>query len=143
MDSPDLRVDLQALTDSILPRLPETQALYLFGSTATGGMTRNSDIDIAVLLPVLQAGTADKKLSLEVKPFLDDIAGRPVDLINLRMVSVVFKKEIIFTGERFFTADITAAEEFEMLTMSYYQKLNDERREILEELFRSKRSYAI
>jgi hypothetical protein len=30
-----------------------------------------------------------------------------------------------------------------MLTMSYYQKLNDERREILEELFRSKRSYAI
>jgi predicted nucleotidyltransferase len=143
MDSPDLRVDLQALTDSILPRLPETQALYLFGSTATGGMTRNSDIDIAVLLPVLQAGTADKKLSLEVKPFLDEIAGRPVDLINLRMVSVVFKKEIIFTGERFFTADITAAEEFEMLTMSYYQKLNDERREILEELFRSKRSYAI
>jgi predicted nucleotidyltransferase len=143
MDSPDLRVDLQALSDSILTRFPDTQALYLFGSAATGELTRNSDIDIAVLLPVVQAGTADRELSLEVKPSLDEIAGRPVDLINLRMVSVVFKKEIIFTGERFFTADITAAEEFEMLTMSYYQKLNDERREILEELFRSKRSYAI
>lgn len=143
MDSPDLRVDLQALSDSILTRFPDTQAMYLFGSAAAGEMTQNSDIDIAVLLPVLQAGTADMELTIEVRPVLEETAGRPVDLINMRMVSVVFKKEIIFTGERFFTADIPAAEEFEMLTMSYYQKLKDERREILEELFRSKRSYAI
>lgn len=135
--------DLQPLTDSILTRFPDAQALYLFGSAVTGEMTQDSDIDIAVLLPVVEAGTADPVLTLEVKPDLDEIAGRRVDLINLRTVSVVFKKEIIFTGERFFTADIAATEEFEMLTMSYYQKLNDERREIIEELFHSKRSYAI
>ena len=63
--------------------------------------------------------------------------------MNLRAVSVVFRKEIVFTGERVYTGDEFAAEEFEMLTLSLYQKLNDERREILEEFRRTGRAYEV
>jgi PHD/YefM family antitoxin component YafN of YafNO toxin-antitoxin module len=44
---------------------------------------------------------------------------------------------------RIYCADAYAADEFEMLTLSYYQKLNEERREILAEGLRSGRFYDI
>lgn len=39
----------------------------------------------------------------------------------------------IIGGELIIQADKHAVAEFEMLTLSYYQKLNEERRELLEE----------
>ncbi|MCZ7670644.1 MAG: hypothetical protein M5U34_27580 [Chloroflexi bacterium] len=44
---------------------------------------------------------------------------------------------------RIFCADEYAADEFEMLTLSYYQKLNEERREILAEFARTGRAYPV
>ncbi len=35
-------------------------------------------------------------------------------------------------NRRIYCADLCAAEEFEMLTLSFYQKLNEERKAILE-----------
>ncbi len=60
-----------------------------------------------------------------------------MDLINLRQVSTVLQKEIIMADRRIFCADPYAAAEFEMLTLSYYQKLNKERAGILAEGLRS------
>ncbi|HDQ13233.1 MAG TPA: nucleotidyltransferase domain-containing protein [Sediminispirochaeta sp.] len=134
---------LSAFTDTILRRFPESQALYLFGSAATGQTREGSDLDVAVLLPPARASQADLELYRQLRPELEEIRRRPVDLINLRRVSVVFKKEIITTGVRFYTGDADATDEFEMLSISYYQKLNDERREILQEVFRTKRSYVL
>ncbi len=57
--------------------------------------------------------------------------GRTVDLVNLREVNTVFQKEIIVDGRRIRCIDRFAADEFEMLTISYYQKLNEERADIL------------
>jgi predicted nucleotidyltransferase len=134
---------LQPAVDTVLRYFPDTEALYLFGSHEKEEGRPGSDIDIAVLLPAHLAADADAVLTFDLQPELSDALHKPVDCVNLRRVSVVFRKEIIFTGQRFFTGNTDAAEEFEMLTLSYYQKLNDERKAILEELFRTKRSYAL
>jgi hypothetical protein len=56
----------------------------------------------------------------------------PVDLLNARTVSTLFQKEIIQSGRLLYCADAYAVSEFDMLTLSYYQKLNEERKAILE-----------
>lgn len=55
----------------------------------------------------------------------------------------VFQKEIVTTGRRIACADNYAAEEFEMLTLSLYQKLNEERKEILEQFFETGKAYDV
>ena len=73
---------------------------------------------------------------------LQEALSREVDLLNARQVSTVFQKEII-GGARIYCADRYAADEFEMLVISYYQKLNEERREILAAFYRTGRAYAV
>jgi hypothetical protein len=58
-------------------------------------------------------------------------------------VPTVLQKEIVAAGRRVYQADEYAADEFEMLVISYYQKLNDERREILEAFNRTGRAYTV
>ena len=135
--------ELQPVVDIVLRHFPETEALYLFGSRMHDELRSGSDLDIAVLLSPARSADAEALLAFEVRPELEETVKMPVDCVNLRKVSVVFRKEIIFSGARIFTGDEKAAEEFEMLTMSYYQKLNDERRDILDELFRTKRAYTV
>jgi hypothetical protein len=64
-------------------------------------------------------------------------------LINLRQVPTVFQKEVILTVRRIYCADLYATEEFEMLVLSYYLKLNEERAEVLSEGLRSGRFYDV
>ena len=67
--------------------------------------------------------------------------NKDVDLINLRLAPTVLQKEIIMNGERLFQSTGTAADEFEMLVLSLYQKLNEERAGILTEGLRSGKFY--
>ena len=116
---------------TILAAYPDAQAIYLFGSYGTEDEWPDSDADIAVLLPPLQAKQVG---SLVMSPLCADLASllkRDVDLINLRLVDTVFQKEIVFADRRIYCGDEYAADEFEMLTLSYYQRLNEERAEII------------
>ena len=74
---------------------------------------------------------------------LESLLKKDVDLINLRQANTVFQKEIIMEGRRVFDADEYGTDEFEMLTISYYQKLNAERAEILQEVSASGRFYDV
>lgn len=65
------------------------------------------------------------------------------DLINLRTAPVILRKEIIAAERRVYCADIYAADEFEMLTLSLYQKLTAERREIVEGGLKTGRFYDV
>lgn len=115
----------------VLEHYPDAQAIYLFGTYGTADEWPDSDVDIAILLPPAEAKRAgvldmgDLHLALEV------LLGKDVDLINLRQVSTVLQKEVVFADRRIFCADVYAADEFDMLTLSYYQKLNQERAGIL------------
>ena len=65
------------------------------------------------------------------------------DLINLRTAPVILRKEIIAADRRIYCADEYAADEFEMLTISFYQKLNEERRGIVESALKTGRFYDV
>ncbi len=125
----------------ILAVFPNLEALYLFGSYKENTARFDSDVDLAFLLPPSLAEDVSADDYIDLKYDLAGLFQRPVDLINLRTVSTVFRKEVVEKGLRFFTGDKYSAEEFEMLTLSYYQKLNQERRGILQEFKKTGRAY--
>ncbi len=127
----------------ILNCYPQTQAIYLFGSHGTEDEWPDSDVDIALLLPHTLAKQVGSLIMSKLRVDLESLLKKGVDLINLRQVSTVFQKEIIMAERRIFYADLYAADEFEMLTFSFYQKLNEERREILNEFRETRRAYSV
>ncbi len=124
------------LLDSVIVALkrqwPELEAIYLFGSWGSIDQHAESDLDVAVLLPV--GLTLDFEAWSNTRFELQKLVGCPVDLINLREASTVFQKEITWKGKRILTANPYHVAVFESLAMSLYQKLNEERRGILAQI---------
>ncbi|MFC1466534.1 MAG: nucleotidyltransferase domain-containing protein [Candidatus Brachytrichaceae bacterium NZ_4S206] len=134
---------ITALVEIIRHDFPSAQAVYLFGSYAQGTPGADSDVDIAVLLPVEIARTAgDLRLS-DTALALSKHLRRDVDLVNLRAVSTVFQNQIIHTGRLIYSGDERARQEFEMLTLSFYMKLNEERAEIVRQFRKTRRAYDV
>ncbi len=117
----------------ILEHYPTVQAIYIFGTYGTADEWPDSDVDIAVLLAPSQAKAARLLALSDLRFELEDLLKKKVDLINLRRVPTVLQKEVIAADRRIYYADEYAADEFEMLTLSYYQKLNQERADIIED----------
>lgn len=133
----------KAMVNIILRHYPRVQAVYLFGSWGTEDEWPQSDVDLALLL---QPDEARRAGSLRISPCcieLGDALQKPVDLVNLRRASTVFQHEIIHKGRVIYCADTYATDVFAMITMSLYQKLNDERCGILNEFLKSKRAYPV
>lgn len=122
-----------------LEHFPKTQAIYLFGSYGTDQEWPESDVDIAVLLPPEEAKEVGSLVMSDLRFALESLLKKDVDLINLRRVPTVLQKEVIAADCRIYEGDRHAAEEFEMLTLSYYQKLNEERAEIVKSALSSGR----
>ncbi len=99
-------------------------------------------MDIALLLPHGQANKEKDLILSDCRFELERVLNKEVDLLNARQVSTVFQKEII-GGRLIHCADQYAVDEFEMLVVSYYQKLNEERKEILESFRRTGRAYEV
>jgi predicted nucleotidyltransferase len=133
----------EKIIHAILRHYPDAQAIYLFGSYGTEWERPDSDVDIALLLPPAQAKAVGSLALGDLHLTLAELLGREVDLVNLRRVSTVFQKEIIFAERRIFCGDEYAAAEFEMLVLSFYQKLNEERREILAAFAKTGRAYPV
>ena len=127
----------------IVAHYPQVQGIYLFGSRATGEEWPTSDIDIALLLPPLQSRHEPSSAIAACGAALADCTRKEVDLVNVRQVSTVFQKEIVTTGRVLYCGDRYALEEFEMLVLSYYQKLNEERQELLADFLRDGRAYGV
>jgi uncharacterized protein len=133
----------EQIIETVLEHLSDVQGIYRFGTSGTENERPDSDVDIAVLLAPM---TAKELGSLTMNPChlaLEKQLSKDVDLINVRDVSTVFRKEIIMNGRIIYCADRFAVDEFEMLTISYYMKLNEERAEILKEGLRSGRFYDV
>ncbi len=128
---------------TILDHYPSAQAIYLFGTYGTADEWPDSDVDIAVLLSPQEARRTRQLMLTPCHHALSDVLNKPVDLVNARTVSTVFQKEIIQSGRQLYCADEYAVAEFEMLTLSYYQKLNEERKAILEAFEETGKAYAV
>jgi predicted nucleotidyltransferase len=132
-----------AYVDAILKHHPTVQAIYLFGSYATEDERDDSDVDIALLLRPEESKMVGSLCQSPLHLELERLLNRNVDLINLRNVSTVLQKEVIFAERRIYDGDMYAADEFEMLTMSLYQKLNEERAGILQDAIRGGRLHQV
>ncbi|MBE0657660.1 MAG: nucleotidyltransferase domain-containing protein [Bryobacteraceae bacterium] len=134
-------------SDRIVPivreHYPATQAIYLFGTYGTPDEWPHSDVDIAVLLPHEQSRSQSRLMFTPCHDALGAALGKRVDLVNAREVSTVFQVEIIASGRPLFCDGSGARAEFEMLALSLYQKLNEERSGIIESFLESGRAYAV
>lgn len=134
-----MRMENRAVIIELLTeQLPKLQGVYLFGSQADGTARAHSDYDIAFLV---EWGHSPSRRELwELSLLLaKQLRVDYVDLIDLQNASTVFRFEIVSTGERIFTKDEDYCATFEMTVYSMYQRLNFERREILEDI--KKRGY--
>jgi len=134
---------VESMVQTCLSHLPEIQAIYLFGSWGKEQQTEQSDLDLALLLPQQQAKDLGSLYGSALYKALECLFKIDIDLINLREANTVLQKEIIADGRCVYNADAYAADEFEMLTMSYYQKLNDERAAVLQSFYKTKRAYNV
>jgi predicted nucleotidyltransferase len=132
-----------AIIQTVLEHYPDTQAVYLFGSYITDERLPESDVDIALLLPPKEAKKAGSLMMNDLRFILESLLKINVDLVNLRQVSTVLQKEVINADCRIYSGNTYAAEEFEMLVMSQYQKLNEERAGIIEEALASGRFHQV
>ena len=121
------------ITKSILKHHPAAQAIYLFGSHGTEDEREDSDVDIAILLTPEESKNVETLVLSDLRYELETLLKKDVDLTNLRQAPTVLQKEIIVANRRVYCADEYAADEFEMLTISYYQRLNEERDEIIQD----------
>lgn len=90
------------LATSIRTQFPSAMAVYAFGSQIQGTAGPQSDLDLAVLV----AGYADPLVLWELAGNLTDIAGCPVDLLDLRAASTVMQYQVITTGRRLWSAGL-------------------------------------
>ena len=136
-------IEEKTIVQKVLEHYPETQAMYLFGSYGTEDQRMESDADIALLLPPEASEKAGLLAMSALCSALEFLLKRDVDLINLRQVSTVLRKEVVASDRRIYTGDEYAADEFEMLTLSLYQKLNEERAGIVEDAMAGGRLYKV
>jgi predicted nucleotidyltransferase len=134
---------IATIGEIVLAHYPTVQAIYLFGTYGTADEWPDSDADIALLLPYAEAKTVGNLMLSPCCAALEKALGRAVDLLNARYVSTVFQKEIVANGRLLYSNDTTAVDEFEMLTLSDYQRLNEERKHILEAFYETRRAYQV
>ncbi len=92
------------LVAAIRARFAQVIAIYAFGSQVAGTADADSDLDLAVLV----AGYADPLLLWDLSGALADIAGRPVDLLDMRAASTVMQYQVLMTGTRLWSAGLEA-----------------------------------
>lgn len=127
-------MDFQEIISIVRKHHPRVQAIYLFGTYGTSAQGPDSDLDIALLLEPAEAKRHKSLAFGGCRDALEAVTGRSVDLINLRETNTVFQNEIITEGVRIASPDEPAADAFEMKVMSAYQKLNEERSGILDDI---------
>ena len=128
-----------AIVETVLGFYPDVDAIYLFGTYQTEGEWPDSDVDIALLFSHNRAKEIKSLALSECFSSLMRILQKNVDLVNLRMVNTVFQHEIIQNGRIIYMKDENTIDLFEMIVISLYQKLNEERAGILQEIYKSGR----
>lgn len=95
----------EAIMQTLQARILNLLGIYAFGSRIQGTARPDSDLDLAVLV----AGYADPLGLFDLAGELADVAGCPVDLLDLRAASTVMQYQIITTGQRWWARDHQAA----------------------------------
>jgi uncharacterized protein len=129
MSDTDRQQILDTARDALLGAFPNVWAIYVYGSFARGDESRSSDIDLALLLP------PDEEI-VDLLSVVSDVSTRvhrEVDLIDLRKVSDVLRREVLAEGRILYVSQPDRVLEWEGTAMSRYQRYREEVRELLED----------
>lgn len=114
----------------IIQVFPRVKGIYVFGSFAKNEDTKESDLDLAILLD----RPADKVMLWDLAQEIAIKINRDVDLIDLFSASTVFQFQIISSGKRIDSQDLKACDSFEDLTYSMYIRFNESRQDTLDDI---------
>jgi predicted nucleotidyltransferase len=111
--------------------IPETLAVYVYGSRVRGGLHPASDLDLALLLP--KHNDASPLMLAQLQGDLESLAGISVEISILSLeTQIVHCKEVVAGGRPVFAADPRLVDEFEMRALSSYARLCEDRAPVLE-----------
>jgi predicted nucleotidyltransferase len=131
---PDPGPSLGALVSS---RVPGLIALYLFGSRARGDGGADADFDLGLLAH----GKLDPIERWKLQEELAALVHTHVDLVDLRQASTVMRVQVLRDAVLVVDASPVERQMFEVFALSAYARLNDERREILNDVAERGRVY--
>ena len=94
-------MNLTQLVPLLQARLPGLLSVHAFGSRVQGTAGPSSDLDLAVLVE----GYADPVVLFDLSGKLADLAGCPVDLLDLRAASSVMQQQVLMLGDRLWARD--------------------------------------
>lgn len=120
-----------AIVRALRERVPGLMGIYAFGSRVQGTARPDSDLDLAVLV----AGYADVVKLFELAGELADLAGCPVDLVDLRAASTVLQHQVLVNGQRWW-AQGPAAGLFEAAALSEKTALDAARAGLMADIAR-------
>ena len=129
-------MNTNVIVEHLRKTLPELMAIYVFGSRAQNTATATSDLDLAVLVQ----GLADPLQLFNTAGELADIAGCPVDLVDLRATSTIMQYQIVTTGERIWECGSDAAI-YESFILSEKTSLDEARAGLISDIEKSGRIY--
>lgn len=130
----------QHIVTFLSERLPALKGIYLFGSRAEGRARPDSDVDIAFLVEWGHSPTALQRWEWAVE--LSGLLGiDAADLVDLQEANTDFRFVIVSTGKRIYCSDRAYCDTFDMIAYSMYQRLELERREIVEAVKKRGRIY--
>jgi predicted nucleotidyltransferase len=122
-----------AARDTVLAALPDAWAVYAYGSIARGEEWPESDLDIAVLLPP-NGRIPDL---LELVGAISERVRRNVDVVDLRRVGDVLRREVLDSGRILFELDPEKVLAWEASAMSRYGHYREEVRDLLDDFRRT------
>lgn len=117
------------ILDTLQAGLPGLLSVHAFGSRIRGHAGPESDLDIAVLVE----GYADPLTLFDLSGALADLAGCPVDLLDLRAASTVMQHQVLTTGECWWRKDSRSAL-FEAAMLSEKTELDRARAGVLADI---------
>ena len=134
----------ESLTANIAPvfaaRGRELCSVYIYGSRAAGRARPDSDYDFAVAAP---APLPNEELAELREELADALPGAPgVDCVDLLRVPLTLAAQVLESGIVLIEGDGRRRAALETRLMSMYAMLNEERREILEDIARRGSIYA-
>ena len=115
-----------ALFASVLKKIPNLMALYIFGSQAQGTPRADSDLDLAILA----AGHVESNLLWSLSNDIANLVNCEVDLLDLRAASTVMQYQVLSTGKTLWDIGLQARL-FEISVLSEKLALDEAREPLL------------